>query len=164
MSSTIEPAVFLTLFDDAWSHSWESLQTTLEGVTEAEAAHVPADYADEELEEGWPAPGSVLWQLAHLAHCKAYYTALIEQRGEEPGNPEPVAFEVCEDYAAYGTHLAQVHGKQREAMAELTREDMPLKVGNGMLLPEFLSMIIRHDIWHASQVAIARRSWRQTNR
>ena len=151
------------MFDDAWSHSWESLQGTLKGVAEDEAAFVPADYRGEEQEAGWPAAGSMLWQVAHLMHCKAYYTQLILQRGDTPGNPEAEPFEPRGDFAAYCAALDGTHGRQREVMAALTQADMDLKVGNGMALPEFLSMIIRHDIWHASQIAVARRAWRVSN-
>ncbi|MDF1729482.1 MAG: DinB family protein [Planctomycetota bacterium] len=152
------------MFDDAWEHSWESLKEALHGVDEAEAAHVPADYDGEDREEGWPAPGSILWQVAHLGHCKAYYTALIAKRGSTPGNPDAEALVPRDSFVEHLRALQEIHANQRAAIAGLTQEDMELKVGNGMLLPEFLSMIIRHDIWHASQVAVARRAWRRFHR
>ncbi|MFT4648723.1 MAG: hypothetical protein ACI9X4_001955 [Glaciecola sp.] len=164
MPSQIEPAGYLAMFDDAWSHSWESFSEVLKGVGEAEAAHVPSMYAGEEPEAGWPAPGSILWQVAHVQHCKAYYTSLIEQRGTPPGNP---AAEPCVSHASFADHqlaLQSTHALQRAAIAALGREDMDQKVGNGMALPEFLSMIIRHDIWHASQIAVGRRAWRERQR
>jgi hypothetical protein len=164
MASNFDPTVFLTMFDDAWSHSWESLASALEGVTEEEAAHVPAMYMGETPEAGWPAPGSILWQMAHLRHCKAYYTALIEQRGETPGQPDAKDFEGVDGLHAGLEALREVHARQRGVLVGLGPIDMGLKVGNGMLLPEFLSMIIRHDIWHASQVALARRAWRTESR
>ncbi|MCA9000963.1 MAG: DinB family protein [Planctomycetes bacterium] len=160
MSSQMDPAAFVALFDDAWGHTYESLESVLGGVGAQEAAHVPAMYVGEEVESGWPAPGSIAWQVAHLRHCKAYYTRLIEERGEVPGNPAPEPLQDLPDFEANVAALRSVHARQRQALATLTVGDMGLKVGNGMALPEFLSMIIRHDIWHASQIALARRSWR----
>ena len=38
-------------------------------------------------------------------------------------------------------------------------EDLELRTGNDMSLSEFLRMMIRHDAWHASQIAVATRLW-----
>ena len=159
MTQPADTNAYLSMFDDAWSHPWESLSVVLEGVTEPEACHVAPMYSQARSEAGWPAAGSILWQLAHLSHCKAYYTALIEQRGTDPGNPDPSTAKHPADFAGLHQALKATHAEQRRVLAGLTQEDMELKVGNGMALPEFLSMIIRHDIWHASQIALARRAW-----
>ena len=68
---------FLLQFDHAWGHDFESLAAALDGVTEEEAAWQAPAYAGAEREDGWPPPGSIHWQVAHVAHCKRYYTDLI---------------------------------------------------------------------------------------
>ena len=62
----------------------------VDGVTEEEAAWQAACYAADDREEGWPAPGTVAWQAAHVAHCKRYYTRILERVGEaDPPEAEP---------------------------------------------------------------------------
>ena len=151
---------YLRIFDDAWSHDWESMGAVLDGVTEEEARYQAPCYAGEEPEKDWPAPGSIWWQVAHVRHCKAYYTVLIEQRGAEPERPPVPPFAPSPDFAAARRALEDAHAAQRVAIAALTDADLALKVGNGMVLPEFLAMAIRHDTWHAGQIAVARRLWR----
>ena len=57
---------YLRQLDDAWEHKWESLRAVLDGVSEEEAAWQPPCYAAEEREEGWPPPGTIRWQVAHI--------------------------------------------------------------------------------------------------
>jgi len=151
---------YLRQFDDAWEHKWESLRSVLEGVGEAEAAWQAPCYRAEEHEEGWPPPGSVQWQVAHLAHCKRYYTKLIRARGQE-GRPPVPEREDADGVAGELAALEAVHRAQRAEIEALREEDLDRKVGTGMPLDEFLAMIVRHDIWHASQIAVARRLWRE---
>ena len=150
---------FLRMFDDGWGHPFESFVEALEGVTAEEAAWQAPCYAGEEREEGWPPPGTIAWQVAHVAHCKRYYTKLIRERAK-PGRPDADPRPPCADFAAERAELEAAHREQRDAIAAITDADLQDKVGNGMTLDEFLAMAIRHDIWHAAQIAVARRLFR----
>lgn len=141
--------------DDAWSHRWESLQAALADLGEAEADHQPAAWRNEPREDGWPAPGTVRWQIAHLAYYKRYYADIAKGRGEPVAEPrERVPLPTLADELAA---LAAAHAEEREAFAALLPADLDLAAGGDMSMREFLAMAIRHDSWHASQIALLRR-------
>jgi len=142
--------VYLQQFDHAWHHGWESLAPLLESVTEAEAVWQAAAYREIEPDEGWPLPGSIHWHVAHLAHCKRDYTAEILGLEPEPRAPAATFAESVAD-------LEQAHESQRATLSALTEEELDRPLPNGMSLAEFLTSTIRHDTWHAAQVAAARR-------
>lgn len=150
---------YLEQFDHAWSHAFESIAYALNGVTEEEAAWQPPQYHDEEQEEGWPPPGSIRWQVCHLAHCKRYYTQLLLRAGESE-SPEFQPWIPLESLEAERRALAAAHDGQRKALVELGESALDAVAGNDMPFHEFIAMFTRHDTWHASQVAIARRLWR----
>ena len=56
--------------------------------------------------------------------------------------------------------LRHAHARQREAIAALTDADLDGRVGSAMNVAEFIAMTVRHDVWHASQIAVARRLYR----
>ena len=152
-------AVHLSHLDDAWAHKWESLTGVLAGVTEDEAAWQAPCYAKDEREDAWPAPGSIRWQVAHIAHCKRHYAECIRRRGEPTSPADPVRVPT-HSYAQDRTELETAHADERAAIAACVGADFELKLFNAMPLGEFLAMVIRHDVWHASQIAVARRLWR----
>jgi hypothetical protein len=151
-------AVLLSMTDDAWAHPWESVGSALRGCTEEEARWQAPCYAKEEREKGWPAPGTILWQVAHIAACKGYYTECIRSRPskdvpERDWSPDPTL-------AALHARLAGIQRGFRDALAELVPADLDTPVRGERPLLEFVQMAVRHDIWHASQIAVARRLWR----
>lgn len=154
-------SAFLRTLDDAWDHRWESLTAVLDGVTDEEAQWQHAAYADEAREEGWPLPGSIAWHVAHVAHCKRYYTKIVVARGSDattdvdPRSP-------CETFAEELGALEEAHKLQRAAIASVTDDEMHFGVGTHtpMALAEFLAMSIRHDAWHGGQIAVLRRLYR----
>jgi hypothetical protein len=93
----------------------------------------------------------------HVTRCKRDYTALVlGLRGEAPPPPAdgpPATF------AEAALRLRDAHRAQREAIAGMREDDLarPLE---GMSALEFVTSTIRHDIWHAAQIAVARRLWR----
>ncbi len=144
---------------DAWSHAWESLETVLRGITDEEAGFQDPAYAQEPEESGWPAPGSIHWQVAHVTHCKRYYALLLRKRGEaerpsvDPRSPTTdIAGEIAELSAAQADLL--------EAAAGIEPVELSGSVPTGMAIPEFLSLVARHDAWHGGQIALARRLYR----
>lgn len=87
------------------------------------------------------------------------YTELVRRRGESgppPAVPRPPDRTFQEEVA----ELDAAHTAQREAIAACTSENLDIVVGNGMPLREFLAMCVRHDTWHAGQIAVARRLYR----
>ena len=142
--------VFLQQFDHAWHHGWESLAPLLESVTEEEAVWQASCYRDITPDAGWPPPGSIHWHVAHLASCKRDYTAEVRGQTLLPRAPAP-------SFAQSVLDLRRAHAQQREALCAITDDQLDRPLPNGMALAEFLTSTIRHDIWHAGQVAAARR-------
>lgn len=150
---------YLHQFDQARSHSFESLDSALAGVTEDEAFWQAPCYAADEREDGWPPPGSIAWQVAHLAHCKRHYAAYFRRAGETE-RPPVTPWTPCATLAELLAALDAAHVEQRAAIASLGEDGLDLSAGNDMSFREFLSMCVRHDTWHASQIAVARRLYR----
>ena len=149
----------LLQLDHAWEHVWESLTAALDGVTQEEAFWQAPCYAGEEREEGWPPPGTIAWQLAHVTHCKRYYAAMCRQAGA-PGPPDVVPWTPCATLAELRAAVAGAHAEERAAIAALGDERLGLTAGNGIPFREFVAGCVRHVTWHASQIAVARRLYR----
>ncbi|MCC6572534.1 MAG: DinB family protein [Planctomycetes bacterium] len=150
-------ADMLALLDDTWSHRWESVTGAIKDLREDEAAFQHAAYAKEEREEGLPPPGTVLWYLAHMAHCNAFYAAMIRRRPAKPAEPDAqglLTLKVC-----LGA-LERTHADLRAAVAELPDSAVNDVLGNGQPIHEFVRACARHECWHSAQIAVARRLWR----
>ena len=57
--------------------------------------------------------------------------------------------------------LDELMDQARLADPGLADEQLEAPLPNGMSVMEFLAMCVRHDTWHAGQIAVARRLWRQ---
>lgn len=144
----------LAAFDDVWSHRWESFETTIKDVSAEESLYQDPIYASEIQEAGDPPPGTIIWQAAHLAHCYKDYEERIRIRPEKPKNVEPPPVETLEEGI---TQIRFYRNKLRDVIASLPDEALEEKVSNGDTVARFVRMITRHDAWHTSQIAIARR-------
>ena len=147
---------YVAAFRDVWSHAWESVSSVLEGVSEDEARWQAPAYADTEQEAGWPPEGTILWHIAHLAHCKRYYAAILEHR-DEASPPEveertPLGT-LAEELAA----LAEAQDAQLAALVACDGADWSAPAAGKMPLGEFVAMTTRHDAWHGGQIAMLRR-------
>jgi hypothetical protein len=67
----------LQMFDDAWSHKYESVKTVLNDVTPEEALWQHPAYSATDRMPGMPAAGTILWQVAHLEHSARHYTQIL---------------------------------------------------------------------------------------
>jgi len=143
---------FLLSLDNAWEHDWESLMSVLAGVTEEEAGWQAPCYATEPRSDAAPPPGSIRWQVTHLAFYKREYTAQLlgDEEAPSPELPERSTATYEEDLA----DLRRAHLAERAAMAALGDDDLTPDMA------DFLTNIIRHDVWHGGQIALARRLFR----
>lgn len=157
----MDPGVELLLqaFDDARDHAYESWRPLLEGVRDDEACWQPPMYAGEPAEAGWPPPGTIAWQVAHLAHCKRYYAKALATRAAAE-MPEADARVPLPDFAAELQALDAAHDRQRAAMRDLSDEDLPTPLCGGRSVADFVLSTTRHDIWHGGQIAVLRRAYR----
>ncbi len=151
--------ILLGQLDDAWGHAWESVSVVLAGVGEDEATWQAEAYAEVEGEAGWPAPGTIHWHVAHLAANKAEYAGHI-QRAVDPAVEPVEGYSPAASYADELAALGEVQARLRAAIAALTPAVLAGEGNHSMPLPEYLAMVIRHDSWHAGQIAVVRRFYR----
>ena len=148
----------LQMFDDAWSHKDESVKTVLSDMTPEEALWQHPAYSARDQMPGMPAAGTILWQVAHLEHSARHYTEILRDRpiADEPMTPPPKLSTLSELLAM----LQSAHAELREQIAKLTEAGLSQPCARGMTVAEFLRMVIRHDTWHAGQMAVTRRLFR----
>jgi hypothetical protein len=143
----------LSELDGAWNGKWESLSSALHAVTEDEASYQAPCYANQSVEKGWPKPGSILWQVAHINQCKRYYVSVIAAQPEKTPDRTPAAT-LKEEWAA----LRDTQEDLRTAIATLRESRLGERVEHATL-HDYIHNVIRHDVWHAAQIAMARRLW-----
>ncbi|MDJ0521692.1 MAG: DinB family protein, partial [Planctomycetota bacterium] len=91
--------------------------------------------------------------------CKKEYACYVRDRGGD------VDFEGAEHVVppspkAARRALEEAHAWLRHEVEALEPGDLALQANPQMKLDEFLAMIVRHDIWHAGQMAVVRRLYR----
>ncbi len=117
------------------------------GLTHDEASWQPPCY-----EQEGAGAGTIRWHIAHIAECKRGYTARIEAdiTARTPDVPAHAAADLVGDLL----EPRSAHDAQRAAISAVTGEQMT------SVAVDSLANIIRHDIWHAGQIAVVRRLWR----
>ena len=148
----------LQAFDDSWSHECESLRSVLVGVTSEESSWQDCSYAAEPWVQGLPEPGTIRWHVAHLEHCARHYTAILRERPitDEPLTPPSEAA----DLPDLIDRLERVRRAFRRDIEKLNDKDLLTPCARWMNVDEFLLMTIRHEAWHAVQLAVIRRLYR----
>jgi len=152
----------LQMFDDAWSHKDESVKTVLNDVTAEEARWQHPAYSATDQMSGMPAAGSILWQVAHLEHSARHYAEILRLRpvANEPMTSPPKISTLSELLAL----MQQAHAGLRGQMTQLSESDLTRPCARAMTVEEFVRMVIRHDTWHAGQIAVGRRLFQESNR
>ncbi len=147
----------LAAFDDAWSYKWESLESVLDGITEEVAAYRHTIYSDVEREPGYPPSGTILWHVVHLAHCYRHYANGIERR---PAPHEEFPVPEAHSLAEAISNLKRYRAELRNAIASVPEDRLDDKVFDYDSAAHLVRMIVRHDAWHASQIAVVKRMHR----
>jgi DinB superfamily len=152
----------LQMFDDTWSQQRESLRSIPQGVTSEESMWQDPAYAAEPFVQVLPEPGTILWQVAHLEHCARHYTEILRKRpiAREPATPPPGIAELSELI----NRLERARRLLREEIQRLSEADLDSPCARGMSVGVFVRGVIRHEAWHAGQLAVIRRLYRQRNR
>jgi uncharacterized damage-inducible protein DinB len=144
----------LAAFDDAWGHKWESVSYELNGITEDEAIFRHPAYAEIPLEDGHPPAGTIIWHLVHLAHCYLNYTARVAMRPAEPAELPPPKYASLADAIQ---NLLAARGAFRETIAALSEDELDELLYYDKPVIDLARSTVRHDVWHAGQIAVARR-------
>ena len=142
---------------DSWSHPWDSLASVLPGITQEAAAWACPAYADDiETPADWPKPGSILWQLNHILACKAGYTSVLRAMDHDADADTPPLHDLAQLKAA----LASAGEAYITALLERSDEDFARVIGRDLTLRAFIDSNLRHEIWHAGQIAVLKRLYR----
>ena len=152
--------LLLLQFDHNWNHRWESIQSALKNTTPAAALFQATCYAKEKKEADAPSPGTILWQLFHMHWCNLHYANVLRLRPQKEiaDPPKPPIMTLDQTIAA----LQQSHQALRSEVAKLKESDLDDPCNStGQSVAEFVSACVRHEVWHASQVAVARRLFRE---
>lgn len=147
-------SVLVHAFHDAWSHKWEAFTPVIQGLTQAEAEWQHPSYAKLEVEDGWPPNGCILWHIAHLIHCSERYARVLRQWGT-PAESRTATFDSL-NLDNLLLRLEKAHTDLAQCIANVHDKQLDT-ITSGMTLQEFILMCVRHDSWHASQIAMARR-------
>jgi uncharacterized damage-inducible protein DinB len=151
----------LQMFDETWSHQCESLRSILRGVSSEESLWQSSAYAAESPTEGLPVPGTIRWHVAHLEHCARHYTEILRNRplAHEPATPSPGNAGLAELI----NQLERARRLLREEIQRLSEIDLDAPCARGMNVGEFVRMALRHETWHAGQIAVVRRLYGRRN-
>ena len=83
-----------------------------------------------------------------------------EPIAREPATPPPGIAELPELI----NRLERARRLLREEIQRLSEVDLDAPCARGMGVAEFVRLVIRHEAWHAGQLAVIRRLYRQRNR
>ncbi|HZK76344.1 MAG TPA: DinB family protein [Candidatus Kapabacteria bacterium] len=148
----------LAAFEDAWSDPiCESLTLALNGVPEESVSYQHPIYSDTKQEEDYPPAGTILWHLVHLAHCYRSYTSTIARRPEAPEDTSPPT---SSSLAEAILNLKRDREGLRNAIAAVPEDQLDDNVFDYDSVAQLVRMIVRHDAWHASQIAVVKRMYR----
>lgn len=149
---------FLQTHDDLREHPAESLALALRNITADEWYWQHPAYADEPMMPGLPPPGTPAWHVVHLAHCARHYARILEGLPEavEDDTPPP-EFSGANDLLRC---LDEERSRLHRRIAQLDDGDLDAAVVYGRSVRDFLGMVMRHDAWHAGQIAMLRRLYR----
>lgn len=147
-------ALIINALDGSWT-GYESLSQAIHGISEEEAHWQDPSYQSLPQKEGWPKEGTIFWQIAHIALCKRYYIDCLKNKSSKDiiwpiRIPDP-KFSKEMDY------LRVLQDEMRDLIKKLSDSDLNLMIDETTPLHQYLHEKIRHDVWHASQIAVLRR-------
>ena len=157
-----EIAQLLAVCDENFGATWDSVLSALKGVSANEAAFQHPCYAMVPADANMPPAGSILWQMPHLSACKQMYARILQ---ESLGLQVPEPVEPKRHTAAILLHELRIaHSRLRSTIAALRDEDLsrmlPESTGYPGRVDAFIRTVNRHDSWHAGQIALARRLYK----
>lgn len=141
------------LIEDSWSHPWEGFRSSYLTCTQPELGWVAEEYAGEPTAAGWPAVGSICERLNHVGACKQAYAWDIRNPTRTDG---ATAWTVHHSRVELMQALDSIHADFVAACRSADHHAMILGKG-GHTFPQYLGIAIRHEIWHAGQIALLRR-------
>lgn len=147
----------LTTFDDTCDHRWESFALVMKDVDQDMARYQHPIYSSEADREYNTKKGSIVWHIAHLAHCQLQYADVITGRPEVPTEPPSPNINSLE---AALEQITLSRAKLRSAIESVSEDELSDKVCSGDTVAGYIQTILRHDAWHFGQMAVVKRLYR----
>jgi uncharacterized damage-inducible protein DinB len=101
--------------------------------------------------------GSIIWHIAHLAHCHLQYADVITGRPEVPAEPP---FPNVDTLQGAVEQITLSRAKLRSAIESVSEDELTDKVCGGDSVAAYVQTILRHDAWHFGQMAVVKRLYR----
>jgi uncharacterized damage-inducible protein DinB len=147
----------LATFDETWDHRWESFALVIKDVDQEMAQYQHPAYSSEADMEYNAKNGSLIWHIAHLAHCHLQYADVITGRPEVPTEPQ---FPNVDSLEAALEQITLSRAKLRSAIESVSEDQLSDKVCSGDTVAGYIQTILRHDAWHFGQMAVVKRLYR----
>ncbi len=149
--------LLLAAHDESFLHPWESVTSALVDVTDEMALWQAPGYAHIEEHPDDPRPGTIHGILHHLEHCFHHYALIVHGRKKcDVPAPPPRECSLAERVRGVTAAFHMLRGE----MAALTEADLALRFESGTEMGEFLRSVIRHTAWHAGQIAVVKRMYK----
>jgi hypothetical protein len=140
---------------DSWTHPWEGFSSSFKNCTQDEIDWVSSAYLNATTETDWPPAGSISWHLNHVGACKQSYAWQINNPSRENGEPD---WFVCRKKDELLLSLDRVHAEFMNACGSCDQSAIIMGKG-GHSFPQFIGIVMRHEIWHGGQIALIRRMY-----
>lgn len=147
----------LATFDETWAHRWESFALVMMDVDDEMARYQHSAYSSETDTEYNAKNGSIIWHVAHLAHCHLQYADVITGRPEVPAEPP---FPNVDTLQAALEQITLSRAKLRSAIESVSEGELADKVCSGDTVAGYIQTFLRHDAWHFGQMAVVKRLYR----
>lgn len=148
----------LILAADSWSHPWEGFRTAYAHCSQDGLDWVSSLYDGEPDEPDWPRRGTISWNLNHVGACKEEYTWDIRH---PTCADNPCQWRVHRNRTSLFEALERVHEDFLEA-CRLADPAVAIAGKGGQTLAAYVGIAVRHEIWHAGQIAMLHRMRQQT--
>ena len=145
------------IIKDSWVHPWEGFKSSYNGCTQNEIDWVHNAYEGENVEVGWPSPGSISWIMNHVGACKQAYAADIAQ----PDDPDiNIVWVAKREISELVRELEEINITFWNSCRK-ANPNVFIKGKGGQTLAQYIGMALRHEIRHAGQNALIRRLYRK---
>jgi hypothetical protein len=153
---------YQALFAEFNGDKWDSVQSAFADVDQTMAEWIcPGFIADVDPRPGEPPPGCILWYGNHILACKEGYLVAVRtsnNTSESIHRPLPGIAEVIDG-------LNDVTERFLATLRDMDDEFLSRNVsGTTMTVASYLNMAVRHEIWHAGQVALLKRLYKYRER
>lgn len=141
------------IIHDSWFHPWEGFNSSFESCSQKEIEWVSQFYEKETTTPNWPKNGTISWILNHVGAYKQTYIYDILHPDSSNNEPEWI---VHRDLQSLKTALNKISIEFSNACL-LADPEIFIHGKGGHNLAQYIGIALRHEIWHAGQIALIRR-------